>query len=463
MDREPELMHERIDQAPRGQSRIAWVVLGMAVGIALGYVISRFARPWDELVIIEPTSNSATIASNGWLELQFSSPLDPASLADHVGLEPPLDGDWVQEGSTARFQPERALGYGASIAVVVNPGLTALDGAQVSRGLTVHFTVREPQPVYLQIGGMAILGYSPQGEPAVILSEEMVIGQLAPAPRGSMIAYTLTNSSGGLDLWLYDRDREVSDVLLECRLEVCEDPAWSSDGTRLAFTRREQGQDPDRASPRIWTISVEDRIATPLFQDERLLGRMPIWSPDGLGLAFFDPAAMAVRLLDLDTLQQQVIPGAPGRNGSWSPDGQSFVLSRQGSDQERGWAELILINMEAHGMSILTKPDQRWTDISQPAWSPDGAWIALAGQTSATGLAKGLFLLRPDGSELREIEANPGVSHGAYSWDPMGSWLLFQSFALDDPDAVPQVAVWQRDTGVVNRLSSSAYAPAWLP
>jgi Tol biopolymer transport system component len=56
-----------------------------------------------------------------------------------------------------------------------------------------------------------------------------------------------------------------------------------------------------------------------------------------------------------------------------------------------------------------------------PAWSPDGRWIAFASSRSAGGI----YVVHPDGRDLRRVWR--GSSADYPSWSPNGRWLAFST------------------------------------
>lgn len=313
-----------------------------------------------------------------------------------------------------------------------------------------------------ELGSRLLAG--PVGGPGeVLLDAERRVTSFAVSPAGNWIAYSGANRAGGQDLWIFDLETGAESLLLDCEAEVCSDPTWSPDAQRLAFSRGGQDLDPLAAGARVWTISLDDGGAAPLYQDEAVLGHSPLWSPDGLGLAFYEPRSQTMQILDLDTGQEHVVQSGSGRIGSWSPDGGKFVLPQFDFDLEVGRAALAVLDLDTRALVDLIPFEQGWMDLARPAWGPDGAWIAFAGQSPGSGLAKGLYLIRPDGSGLQSIEAFAGQTHGSYAWDPSGEMLVFQRFNLDDPRARPQIAVWHRADGRIEMVAESGHSPAWLP
>ncbi len=54
-------------------------------------------------------------------------------------------------------------------------------------------------------------------------------------------------------------------------------------------------------------------------------------------------------------------------------------------------------------------------------------------------------------------------THAAPQWDPSGRWIVYQRFALNDPNAQPEIWVFDTQTGQTQLLAENAFFPAWLP
>jgi Tol biopolymer transport system component len=160
-------------------------------------------------------------------------------------------------------------------------------------------------------------------------------------------------------------------------------PAWSPDGTRLVFVRATA--DSGKLAPSdingwyfeggdVWSVDLGSGREAPLVSNA--FG--PAWSPDGARLAFdaswagprriwiSDGAGRNPRQLTSDS-SEAVIHAGP----RWSPDGRRLVFRRiDKTDSDIMTAEVAsdATTRVTHDASI---------DLD-PAWSPDGRWIYFA-------------------------------------------------------------------------------------
>lgn len=96
----------------------------------------------------------------------------------------------------------------------------------------------------------------------------------------------------------------------------------------------------------------------------------------------------------------------------WSPDGQQLIFY---SDRDKR-TDLYLTDINQRAVSRLV--DSGGPGAS-PAWSADGQWIAYAGIHLPNA---GLYLVRPDGSDIRRLTDFPVVT---IVWSPDSSQIAF--------------------------------------
>lgn len=140
----------------------------------------------------------------------------------------------------------------------------------------------------------------------------------------------------------------------------------------------------------------------------------------------------AFYLLDVTSGRVRVIVDDRGWNGdpAWSPDGKrlAYVSTKDGA------YDIHVRDLEAGTVHNLTM-NGIWN--GNPTWSPDGTWImfdsAREGALWSDDLReknywnfRNLFVVRPDGTELRRLTRLPGYN-GNPSWSPRGTRVAFLS------------------------------------
>ena len=130
---------------------------------------------------------------------------------------------------------------------------------------------------------------------------------------------------------------------------------------------------------------------------------------------------------------------------AWSPDGTRIALGTYSVAQASTYNGLHVIDLDTGRDRQLTKDAYK-----QPAWSPDGAWLAYDAYAFGT-----ISLVRADGS--RHLTLNTGMEERATSptWSPDGTRLAFQSAS-----SIYTIAL---DGTRLRRLARNAASPAWSP
>lgn len=153
----------------------------------------------------------------------------------------------------------------------------------------------------------------------------------------------------------------------------------------------------------------------------------PDWSPDGRRIAFTSHANTDNKGDDHPTAEIYVTDadgaGKPQRltNNSeeerapaWSPDGKRILfMCRKGPPVEGrgiGSFELCVMNADGTGLTRLTKTGR----YLAPHWSPDGRQIVLHRAVGGSGRFQ-LFLINADGSGERQLTNLPGMN-GFPNW-----------------------------------------------
>ena len=177
-----------------------------------------------------------------------------------------------------------------------------------------------------------------------------------------------------------------------------QDPAWSPDGLRIAFTHTAQG---------IHVINADGTGEVALAPTD--FGRDPSWSPDGLEIAF-EGTASQIFVMNADGSAPRQLTSSSGfnRQPAWSPDRKQIAFS----SSRDGNAEIYVMNADGSSQTRLT--DNPAFDGS-PTWSPDGRQIAFASNRDGNFE---IYVMNADGSSQTRLTNNP-ADDTEPAWSPI--------------------------------------------
>ena len=212
-------------------------------------------------------------------------------------------------------------------------------------------------------------------------------------------------------------------------------PAWSPDGTRLAFTRSVTGT---RTG---WAIDVYivDLDGTNLRRVTTSgTAFAPTWSPNGRRIAYLGVVGSSeshrLHVVNADgsgdhtLLAASRATWAPGGHAliwppTWSPDGRRIAFSRATRSRATAppWTsfEIYVINPDGTGLrgltrTTVTRPPRLSAEGIWPAWSPDGKQIVFVSMPNR------IQVMNADGSGLRTVfRARPIGRFSGVSWQPV--------------------------------------------
>ena len=274
-----------------------------------------------------------------------------------------------------------------------------------------------------------------------VIAALVLIGMLALAPalapvNNPQIAFE-TYRDGNGEIYLLDT---ASGILYNLTQHSKTDarPAWSPDGRQIAFFSNRSDNyevyvmDADGGSVRNLTRHAADDFA-------------PAWSPDGRQIAFISrrDGNNEIYIMDVPIynslcteLSESMLLGedhecaphvrrltnsmAEETSPDWSPDGRRIVFSLE-SDQDS----------EIYSMSVYCESSQgcrsdRYNlsdnpaSDRDPAWSPDGRYIAF---TSERGGTWDIYVMSADGSRTQQLTDGTGAYVNP-SWSPDGRQLV---------------------------------------
>ena len=191
----------------------------------------------------------------------------------------------------------------------------------------------------------------------------------------------------------------------------------------------------------------------------RGLERSPAFSPDGTQIAFSwkgeseDNFDIYVRLIGSPEVRRLTTDPAPDVNPAWSPDGLQIAFVREGAPGRGGTIRVIspLGGADRRLSDISVQGPTPWLPESAPiAWSPDARWIAVSPEPtqSAAAEAGSLQLIRlSDGSTRVLTHATPPARHVAPAFSPDGGRFAYASCAAGARVGAPACAVYLQELG----------------
>src|SRR5215204_1306099 len=223
-------------------------------------------------------------------------------------------------------------------------------------------------------------------------------------------------------------------------------PAWSSDGTRIAFT---SDQDEVGDFTDIWVMDADgsnqtDLTKTPDTPDaDNFHEYQPSWSPSGTQIVFVREIPGQVFseqpdifVMDTDPTTDDAInltdTDASESDPAWSPDGTKIAFAgvrNQGS-------EIVTMDPDGQNEAILTG-DSFEGDDRAPDWSPDSTKVVFMKQSQVGGCCEPweIWAVNRDGSGDTNLTNDPRDDMGP-SWSPDGTEITFTSnrdATVEDP------------------------------
>lgn len=443
---------------------LPWLLVILA-GLLASFVLLRLANRVQPLAVYPGPGEQISIYSR--FGVTFNQPMDSGSVEAHFTIQPPIEGQFNWDGPTLWFAPQQQLVSGQVYQMTINSGAQSEFERKLTAPITWQGTVREPDLLYLVLdttGGDLWRYEFSTGDSFALTETNSSVIDFTPSPNGDMIAYAQHNVNGGHDLWLINRDGSSPEILLDCGLDRCSQPAWSVDSELIAYVRESFHTDGNRYLPaQVWTVNTANGETAPLYQQTQAYGHSPSFSPDGKRLAIYDSVNNAIRILELETSQESAIPTAYPGVGDWSPNGEELIFI----DLVPGILEpnvaIYIVNFAQQDLRPALGDFIPNMDYDPPQWSPDGDWIAYSTRPVDAGISKSIWVKKLTDGDLFMITDDPTATFVGYRWDPWGEQLAFQRYPISGPISHASIWLWDRSTGQTRLLIENGGRPEWLP
>ncbi len=368
------------------------------------------------------------------------------SKATVYGYKSEIDA-WWKDGHARLDLRERAASGRTRRLVWLAPALIFLAVLAIWFVLQFHKEASESAPAHIiQVTTLSGLEDSP-----------------AWSPDGRSLAY-VSDAAGNLDIYI---EQIGSGQAIRVTDSAADDaqPAWSPDGSRIAFVSARAYPEKHLAAligmarlysffglrnGDVWVMPAFGGTARRIAQD----AYYPAWSPGGKEIVYAaarkgrwglwiqdvdtasEPRSLAVGALRVATLIEPAVI-----QPAWSPDGK-WVAFTGGRDP---FLRIFVVPSEGGQAQVVTEED---ANALMPSWSPDGRWLYFSSERSGrVNLYKIPF---QDGraGPLHQVTAGGGEDLQA-RLDPQGKRIAYSSVraAMD---------LWEYDlkSGQASRLTS---------
>lgn len=287
------------------------------------------------------------------------------------------------------------------------------------------------------VGAGGIYTITPGGTADWITEESTTSSDPAYSPDGSRIAFRSANPGGDYQIFVMNADG-TGRKQLTTSPTAKQEPTWSPDGTRIAYVANSFNVDGE-TDLEIWTMKAVPQSNTnkPVNLTDNSSGlndTQPAWSPDGSKIAFTRSQDIWVMNSD-GSGAANLTPNSPAgcsptcyQGGdtypAWSPDGSKIAYVHGYGPPTNPYAGGGLANIWVMDANPATTD---WTNLSNtasesstmPAWSPNGTKIAYVG-TASDSTDRNIYTMDASGSISSRTPIDTDTAHDINpDWQPI--------------------------------------------
>jgi Tol biopolymer transport system component len=452
-------------------------VIALVLLVAAGVVIFAWnARP--RLVETYPRAGAVNVPATTALRLVFSRAMNPATVSEHLQIEPAIDGKFTWDQNILTFTPAQAWPAGQVMKLTLQDGARAASWiAFPMSGESWSFKTTAAMLAYLwpSYGQADIYALVPDTGEIQRLTNGMGVLDFSVSSNGITIYFSAGNSEGGASLYKIDR-AEVdnttsssyqSQEILNCASAQCRNPVASYGNQYLAYEYIVPNPGGGTEPAQIWLLNLatEKTFAVGQENDETV---QPSWSSKGM-LAFYDVTKAGYEFVNFDTEERILQTNQTGQPGDWSPGGEYYLAPeisyyRAPDNTERGTSHLMRYDgATSQAQDMSNSPD---VEDAEAVYSPDGDSIAFARKyldAAHWTLGRQLWIMKSDGTAAHTITEEADYNHYDLAWSRDALRLAYVRFDESKPFNPPELWIVNADGTNALQLVIGGYSPIWIP
>lgn len=241
-------------------------------------------------------------------------------------------------------------------------------------------------------------------------------------------------------------------------------PAWSPDGTKIAFSSRFR---PGDTSREIYVMNA-DGSGQQRLTNNAAFDSVPSWSPDGSKIIFTSgrDGNAEIYVMNADGSNQTRLTDHTGGDFSarYHPGESKILFDRSADDGTFG--PIALYTMKPDGTNIRKLTDDS-LQAGFPDWSPSPGRIVFVDNSCGDCPASDVFVMNPSGGNIRQLTDNFGNNLFPH-YSPDGRKITFTHedgppFSFDDEDIYTMNADGTGRVNLTNTPTADEFGSDWQP